>query len=46
MFINIVESSIFVQILLLAFASILLVNFFAALINAALTIYMKVKRLQ
>lgn len=43
MFQNILETSIFVRILIFAFASILTINIIVALMNLGLTIFMKIK---
>lgn len=43
MFQNIIETSIFVRILIFAFASILAINIIVTLINLGLTAFMKIK---
>lgn len=43
MFENIIETSIFVRILIFAFASILTINIVVALANLGLTVFMKIK---
>jgi hypothetical protein len=43
MFENIIQTSIFVRILIFAFASILTINLVVAVINLGLSVYMKAK---
>lgn len=43
MFENIIETSIFVRILIFAFASILAINLIAGAINLSLNIFMRVR---
>ena len=46
MFEDIIQTSIFVRILIFAFVSILAINLVAAVINLMLSIYMKLRRIQ
>lgn len=46
MFENIIETSIFVRVLIFAITSILAINVLVALVNLGLNIFMKVKKLQ
>lgn len=46
MFEDIIQTSIFVRILIFAISSIIAINFFAAAINLSLSVFMKIRRIK